>query len=431
MGNKLIEPRKIQGFWELTPKEEALFENMLSSLRAVFENNCFLPLDTPVAEFSEVLLAKSGGDVDKEIYRFTKGHADICLRYDLTVPLARFVAGNYNLLDFPFKRYQIGKVYRGERPQKGRFREFYQCDADIIGEELSLTYDAECIYLYKPCFKALNLDVEVEISNRKLLSGLFAGLNYSGDTADLFTIVDKFDKLSREDFVEELLSKGISETDLDAVMRFVSTKGGIEEVKNWTNLVPNAEFYDGIKELEALDLRLKALGMENYHYNLSIVRGHNYYTGTVFECYIKGKRNLGAVGGGGRYDNLCKNFMDKNLQGVGMSIGITRLFDILKSENLLSAEENVGVKLGIVTFEETLKEGLTLMAKLRESGIKADLINETKSFKAKMKEANKRNIPFLLVLGEDEVKSEKYTLKDMQTGSQVACTFEELVKGLS
>ena len=155
MNNKLVSPKKIQGFWELMPKDEVLFEDMLSRLKKVFETNCFLPLDTPVAEFAEVLLAKSGGDVDKEIYRFTKGHADICLRYDLTVPLARVVAGNFNELDFPFKRYQIGKVYRGERPQKGRFREFYQCDADVIGEELTLSYDAECIYLYKPAFKAL------------------------------------------------------------------------------------------------------------------------------------------------------------------------------------------------------------------------------------------------------------------------------------
>lgn len=428
MENKLIAPRKIQGFWELMPKEEVLFENMLARLRKVFENNCFLPLDTPVAEFSEILLAKSGGDVDKEIYRFTKGHADICLRYDLTVPLARFVAGNYNVLDFPFKRYQIGKVYRGERPQKGRFREFYQCDADIIGEELPLTYDAECIKLYSPCFKELNLDVVVEISNRKILAGYFE--NLGGDVVDLMTIVDKIDKLPKEEIVSLFKEKGLSGSDIERTLNIISTSGDIDKIKPLSVMCDNETFQKGFEELGVLDERLRALGMANYTYNLSIVRGHDYYTGTVFECYIKGKRNLGAIGGGGRYDNLCKNFMDVKMQGVGMSIGITRLFDILKSENLLDTENLNSVDLGIITFDETLNAGLSLMTKFRERGVKADIINETKSFKAKMKEANKRNLPYILILGEDEVKSSCYTLKDMRSGAQEKLNFDEILQKL-
>lgn len=428
MENKLIAPRKIQGFWELMPKEEVLFENMLARLRKVFENNCFLPLDTPVAEFSEILLAKSGGDVDKEIYRFTKGHADICLRYDLTVPLARFVAGNYNVLDFPFKRYQIGKVYRGERPQKGRFREFYQCDADIIGEELPLTYDAECIKLYAPCFKELNLDVAVEISNRKILAGYFE--NLGGNVVDLMTIVDKIDKLPKEEIVSLFKEKGLSGSDIERTLKIISTSGDIEKIKSLSVMCDNETFQKGFEELGVLDERLRALGMENYTYNLSIVRGHDYYTGTVFECYIKSKRNLGAIGGGGRYDNLCKNFMDVKMQGVGMSIGITRLFDILKSENLLDTDNFNSVDLGIITFDETLNAGLSLMTKFRESGVKADIINETKSFKAKMKEANKRNLPYILILGEDEVKSSCYTLKDMRSGVQEKLNFDEILQKL-
>ncbi len=428
MENKLIAPRKIQGFWELMPKEEVLFENMLARLRKVFENNCFLPLDTPVAEFSEILLAKSGGDVDKEIYRFTKGHADICLRYDLTVPLARFVAGNYNVLDFPFKRYQIGKVYRGERPQKGRFREFYQCDADIIGEELPLTYDAECIKLYAPCFKELNLDVVVEISNRKILAGYFE--NLAGNVVDLMTIVDKIDKLPKEEIVSLFKEKGLSSLDIERTLKIISTSGDIDKIKSLSVMCDNETFQKGLEELGVLDDRLRALGMEYYTYNLSIVRGHDYYTGTVFECYIKSKRNLGAIGGGGRYDNLCKNFMDVKMQGVGMSIGITRLFDILKSENLLDTKNFNSVDLGIITFDETLNAGLSLMTKFRESGVKADIINETKSFKAKMKEANKRNLPYILILGEDEVKSSCYTLKDMRSGVQEKLNFDEILQKL-
>ena len=411
------------------PKDEVLFEDMLSRLKKVFETNCFLPLDTPVAEFAEVLLAKSGGDVDKEIYRFTKGHADICLRYDLTVPLARFVAGNFNELDFPFKRYQIGKVYRGERPQKGRFREFYQCDADVIGEELPLSYDAECIYLYKPAFKALNLEVVVEISNRNILAGLFE--SFGKDIEPLMVIIDKLDKLDRGEIVNLLTEKGLNSEQIEKTLKIAGTSGDIEKVLSLKTECENATYLKGIDDLACLDELLKALGVENRIFNLSIVRGHNYYTGTVFECYLLGKRNLGAIGGGGRYDNLCKNFLDKKLQGVGMSIGITRLFDILKSENLLKNEGQSFVTIGIITFEETLNYGLQIMASLREKGIRAEILNETKSFKAKMKEANKRQIEFVLILGEDEVKEQLFTLKNMTTGEQEKLNLEGIIEKLS
>ena len=429
MDNKLVSPKKIQGFWELMPKDEVLFEDMLNRLKKVFETNCFLPLDTPVAEFAEVLLAKSGGDVDKEIYRFTKGHADICLRYDLTVPLARFVAGNFNELDFPFKRYQIGKVYRGERPQKGRFREFYQCDADVIGEELPLSYDAECIYLYKPAFKALNLEVVVEISNRNILAGLFE--SFGKDIEPLMVIIDKLDKLDRDEIVNLLTEKGLNSEQIEKTLKIAGTSGDIEKVLSLKTECENATYLKGIDDLTCLDELLKALGVENRIFNLSIVRGHNYYTGTVFECYLLGKRNLGAIGGGGRYDNLCKNFLDKRLQGVGMSIGITRLFDILKSENLLKDEGQSFVTVGVITFEETLNYGLQIMASLREIGIRAEILNETKSFKAKMKEANKRQIEFVLILGEDEMKEQLFTLKNMTTGEQEKLNLEGIIEKLS
>ena len=429
MNNKLVSPKKIQGFWELMPKDEVLFEDMLGRLKRVFETNCFLPLDTPVAEFAEVLLAKSGGDVDKEIYRFTKGHADICLRYDLTVPLARFVAGNFNELDFPFKRYQIGKVYRGERPQKGRFREFYQCDADVIGEELPLSYDAECIYLYKPAFKALNLEVVVEISNRNILAGLFE--SFGKDIEPLMVIIDKLDKLDRDEIVNLLTEKGLNSEQIEKTLKIAGTSGDIEKVLSLKTECENATYLKGIDDLACLDELLKALGIENRIFNLSIVRGHNYYTGTVFECYLLGKRNLGAIGGGGRYDNLCKNFLDKKLQGVGMSIGITRLFDILKSENLLKNEGQSFVTIGIITFEETLNYGLQIMTSLREKGIRAEILNETKSFKAKMKEANKRQIEFVLILGEDEMKEQLFTLKNMTTGEQEKLNLEGIIEKLS
>lgn len=431
---KLITPRKLQGFWELMPNEELVFEDILDKLKNVFKNNCFLPLDTPNVEYSEILLAKSGGDLDKEIYRFTKGDNDICLRYDLTVPLARFVSMNYNILDFPFNRFQIGKVYRGERPQKGRFREFYQCDADIIGESLPLTYDAECIKLYEPCFKALNLETIVEISNRKILAGFFESLGLENKTIDLMIVVDKVDKLSKDDIISLLKENGLNDNQIDDLFTILNAKGSFEEIKNKIkNITDNSTFQEGLSELEIVNSRLQAMRMrdDTYCFNLAIVRGHNYYTGTVFEAYIKGKRNLGAIGGGGRYDNLCGHFIDKQVQGVGMSIGITRLFDILRTENMIDFNTS-SVDVGIITFdEETLNYGLSLMTELRENGINADVLNEEKSFKAKMKEANRKQIPFIIICGEDELKSNTYTLKNMETSTQVVLPLSGIIQELT
>lgn len=431
---KLITPRKLQGFWELMPNEELVFEDILDKLKNVFKNNCFLPLDTPNVEYSEILLAKSGGDLDKEIYRFTKGDNDICLRYDLTVPLARFVSMNYNILDFPFKRFQIGKVYRGERPQKGRFREFYQCDADIIGESLPLTYDAECIKLYEPCFKALNLETIVEISNRKILAGFFESLGLENKTIDLMIVVDKVDKLSKDDIISLLKENGLNDNQIDDLFTILNAKGSFKEIKNKIkNITDNSTFQEGLSELEIVNSHLQAMRMrdDTYCFNLAIVRGHNYYTGTVFEAYIKGKRNLGAIGGGGRYDNLCGHFIDKQVQGVGMSIGITRLFDILRTENMIDFNTS-SVDVGIITFdEETLNYGLSLMTELRENGIKADVLNEEKSFKAKMKEANRKQIPFIIICGEDELKSNTYTLKNMETSTQVVLPLSKIIQELN
>lgn len=428
---KLITPRKLQGFWELMPNEEMVFEDMLDKLKKCFKDNCFVPLDTPNVEYSEILLAKSGGDLDKEIYRFTKGNNDICLRYDLTVPLARFVSMNLNTLDFPFKRFQIGKVYRGERPQKGRFREFYQCDADIISENLPLTYDAECIKLYENCFKALNLEVVVEISNRKILEGFFKSLKLEEKIVELMIIVDKVDKLPKEEIIAMFEENGLKKKDISDLFKILNSKGNIAEIKKQIGeITQDSTFQEGLTELEVISSRLEAMCMkkENFTFNLSIVRGHNYYTGTVFEAFLKDKRNLGAIGGGGRYNNLCGYFIDKNMQGVGMSIGITRLFDILKSENLVKFPSSF-IDLAIISFDEnTLNYALTLMTKLRAEGVKAEVLNEEKSFKSKMKEANKKEIPFVAICGEDEMKLNKYTIKNMTTGEQKTCSFEELLK---
>lgn len=426
--SKLIIPRKLQGFWELMPREQMLFSNLLNTIENVFKQNCFVPLDTPVLEYSETLLAKSGGETDKEVYRFTKGDADLCMRYDLTVPLARFVSMHKNELNFPFKRYQIGKVYRGERPQKGRFREFYQCDADIIGDgELSIVADAECIALFEKCFNALNLDVEIDVSNRKILSGYIQFIKKEAKTNEILTILDKIDKISLEDASNMLKKLELNENECEGLLNLAKISGNIEEISaKLANFCDNELFLTGLDELKQVDKYLKLLGAKNVVYNLSIIRGHDYYTGTVFEGFLKTERI--AVGGGGRFENLCSYFSDKKMPGVGMSVGVTRLFDLLMKNNTLSVESTNEIDCAVITFDETFDTGLQIMSSLREKGVKAECFYENKSFKSKMKEANKRNIKFVIIVGEDEVKSNLYTLKNMTTSAQEKLSLEEIVE---
>ncbi len=428
---KKIAPRRLAGFWELEPEKEVLFEEMLDKVKAVFKKHCFLPLDTPVMELSEILLAKSGGEIDKEIYRFVKGSTDGCLRYDLTVPLARFVAMNENTLNFPFKRFQIGKVYRGERPQKGRFREFYQCDADIIGDgSLSLVNDAECVRLYADIFANLNLPVQVEVSNRKVLFGLVREIGEEDKFNDIAIILDKIDKIGAKE-VELLLKElGVSESGCNKLISLVSLNGTKEVLSEAQKLATDEMFVQGINELESVCEYLKAMKVneESYKINFAIIRGHNYYTGTVFEAYIIGKRNLGAVGGGGRYDDLAGYFSEKKLPGVGMSIGMSRLFGLLESEGMLPEVSPSAARIAIIPLGDTLKECLNLCGLLQEAGIAADVMAEEKSFKSKMKQAGKLLIPYVAILGEDEVKNGVVALKDMNAGSQQTVTAEEIIK---
>lgn len=432
MNNNLITPKKLQGFWELMPKEQIFFSRLLNSIEKVFQDNCFLPLDTPILEYSETLLAKSGGDTDKEIYRFTKGSTDMCMRYDLTVPLARFVAMHKNELNFPFKRYQIGKVYRGERPQKGRFREFYQCDADIIGDgELSLIADAECVRLFEKCYEALDLDVTVEVSNRKILSGYISEIGKTDKTIDILIVMDKIEKLPIEEIMFQLKEIGLNEKECTGLISIIKTSGNLDEVSQKLKTISKNElFLTGIEELETLGKTLCAMGAKKIKYNLAIIRGHNYYTGTVFESFLTGRKELGALGGGGRFENLCGYFSKDKMPGVGMSVGITRLFNLLMQENYFDTSSSSELDCAIINFDNTLLEGIALAEKLRVLGIRADCLYENKSFKSKMKESNKRQIKYVIIVGEDEVKSERYALKNMQTGEQVTLSLSEIVEKL-
>ena len=428
--NKLITPKKLQGFWELMPKEQMLFSSLLERIEKVFKENSFLPLDTPILEYSETLLAKSGGDTDKEIYRFTKGSTDMCMRYDLTVPLARFVSMHKNELAFPFKRYQIGKVYRGERPQKGRFREFYQCDADIIGDgELSVVADAECVRLFEKCYSALDLDVTIEVSNRKILSGYIEEINKTDKTIDILIVLDKIEKLPMEEIMYQLETLGLNEKERTNIVSIIKTSGNIQEVSaKLKKISKNELFLTGVAELEQIDQLLRSMGAQKVIYNLAIIRGHNYYTGTVFESFFTGRRELGALGGGGRFENLCGYFSSDKMPGVGMSVGITRLFHLLLTENYFDLSATNENECAIINFDDTLLPSLSLLEKLRQNGIKADCFYENKSFKSKMKEANRREVKYIIIVGENEVNTNVYTLKNMTTGEQQSLKLEEIVE---
>lgn len=429
-----IEPRTLPGFMELLPKEQILFNKMKEKIQKSYEKFGFLPIDTPIIEMSDVLLAKAGGETEKQIYRFQKGDNDLALRFDLTVPLAKYVTEYYNDLSFPFRRYQIGKVYRGERPQKGRFREFYQCDIDIIGDgELSIINDAEMPAVIYSTIKDLGFkDFTICINNRKLLSGLFKELDLEEKSVDIMRIIDKIEKIGKENVIECLKDLQLSENQIDDIMNFIEISGTTEEKidslekLNYTNEI----FNEGLEELKQVVKYVKAFGVPNSNFkvDLTIARGLDYYTGTVYETFLNEYRELGSVCSGGRYDNLAEYYTDKKLPGVGISIGLTRLFYKLNELNALKEEQNSIAKVLVVSMVEDNSKALEVATELRSENINAEVYLENKKIKAKFKYADRLAIPYVIVIGEDEIANNTVTLKNMQTGEQETLKIEEVIK---
>lgn len=429
-----IEPRTLPGFMELLPKEQILFNKMKEKIQKSYEKFGFLPIDTPIIEMSDVLLAKAGGETEKQIYRFQKGDNDLALRFDLTVPLAKYVTEYYNDLSFPFRRYQIGKVYRGERPQKGRFREFYQCDIDIIGDgELSIINDAEMPAVIYSTIKDLGFeDFTICINNRKLLSGLFKELNLEDKSVDIMRIIDKIEKIGKENVIECLKDLQLSENQINNIMNFIEISGTTEEKidslekLNYTNEI----FNEGLKELKQVVKYVKVFGVpdSNFKVDLTIARGLDYYTGTVYETFLNEYRELGSVCSGGRYDNLAEYYTDKKLPGVGISIGLTRLFYKLNELNALKEEQNSIAKVLVVSMVEDNSKALEVATALRNKNINAEVYLENKKIKAKFKYADRLAIPYVIVIGEDEIANNTVTLKNMQTGEQETLKIEEVIK---
>ena len=429
-----IEPRTLPGFMELYPNEQLVFNNIKKIIEETYLSYGFYPLDTPVIESSDVLLAKAGGETEKQIYRFTKGDNDLSLRFDLTVPLAKYVAKRYNELTFPFKRYQIGKVYRGERPQKGRFREFYQCDIDVIGDEsLSIMFDAEMPSIIYDIFKKLNIgDFVIRLNNRKVLGGFFEYLELTDKITDILRIIDKLEKIGTENVIKELEELSISKDKIEQIISFISIKGTndnkIKALKDMN--ITNDKFTNGISELETVinTMRLMGIDENNFELDLTIARGLDYYTGTVYETILKDYPNIGSVCSGGRYDDLAGYYTDKKLPGVGISIGLTRLFDQLLDNKIINIGEASITDMLIIPFCEDYEYIYNVYNALRKNNIKVDICFIDKGFKQKMKYANKINVKYTILIGEDEIKENVVTLKNMVTGEQEKITIEDLLE---
>ncbi len=429
-----VEPRTLPGFMELYPNEQIVFNNIKKVIEETYQSYGFYPLDTPVIESSDVLLAKAGGETEKQIYRFTKGDNDLSLRFDLTVPLAKYVAKRYNELTFPFKRYQIGKVYRGERPQKGRFREFYQCDIDVIGDEsLSIMFDAEMPSIIYDIFKKLNIgDFIIRINNRKVLGGFFEYLELTDKITDILRIIDKLEKIGTDKVISLLEELSISKDKIDKIINFINVKGtNNEKINSLRDMnINNDNFITGLNELETVinTMKLMEINEDNFEIDLTIARGLDYYTGTVYETILKDYPGIGSVCSGGRYDDLAGFYTDKKLPGVGISIGLTRLFDQLLDNNIININEASITDMLIVPFCEDYEYIFKVYNTLKKNNIKVDICYLDKGFKQKMKYANKINAKYVILIGEDEIKENVISLKDMVTGDQEKLTIEELLE---
>ena len=430
---KKVEPRTLPGFMELLPTDQIMFNEIKEKIQKSYEKFGFLPLDTPVIESSEVLLAKAGGETEKQVYRFTKGESDLSLRFDLTVPLAKYVSEYYNELSFPFRRYQIGKVYRGEKAQAGRFREFYQCDIDIIGDEtLSIINDAEIPSIIYETFKTLGFNkFTICINNRKILNGLFEELNLQEISTDVLRIIDKIEKIGEEKVKEELRKIEIIDSSIETIINFIKIQGNKQEkIEKLEKLQIKSETFKlGVEELKTVLNGIKTFGVpeENYEVDLSIARGLDYYTGTVYETFIDGYKNLGSVCSGGRYENLADYYTERKLPGVGVSIGLSRFFYQLNKAGLLSNEKNTIAKVLVVSMDEDISKAIEVATILRTNNINTQIYTENKKIKAKFKYADKLKIPYVIILGEDEIKTNTVTLKNMETGEQQTIKIEQAI----
>ena len=431
-----IKPRTLSGFMELLPPGQVCFNAMMQKLRESFSLYGFTPLDTPLMESAEILLAKGGGETEKQIYLLRKGDKDLALRYELTASLAKYAALYYNDLTFPLRRYEIGKVYRGERAQRGRFREFYQADIDIIGDgSLDILNEAEVPAVIYKCLTSLGLrHFVIRMNNRKVLSGFFEILGIGDDAAgEVMRVVDKLEKIGAEKLSKTLTNDlGLSQTQADKLLDFVTYTGDPFDVLSKYE-GQNERFDTGVGELAALNRHMSDFGVPETHFkiDLSIARGLDYYTGTVYETLLTGHPEVGSVCSGGRYDNLAEYYTDRKMPGVGLSIGLTRLFFILQEQGLLNESFlSAPADVLIIPMTDDLSHAAALATSMREAGLRVQIYSENKKFKVKVSYADKLAIPFVVFLGEDEINRSLITVKDMSSGEQTTASSGILITGI-
>ena len=426
-------PRTLSGFMELLPQPQRQMERMMEILRQTYSLYGFTPLDTPVIEASEVLLAKGGGETEKQIYRFQKGDADLALRFDLTVPLAKYVALHGGELSFPFRRYQIGKVYRGERAQRGRFREFYQADIDVIGDgKLDITNEAEIPSIIYQTFTRLGLRrFQIRVNNRKILNGFYAMLGLTEQSGDIMRTVDKLDKIGADKVRQLLLSDcGLTDAQAEEILKFIAITGENRQVlAALGGYTGRSDLFDqGLSELNTVVKYLADFGVpeEYFAVDLTIARGLDYYTGTVYETTLLDHPELGSVCSGGRYDNLAEYYTDRQLPGVGISIGLTRLFYVLGEQKMLNPDlPTAPADVLVIPMTEDLAPAISLSTKLRAAGIRTQLYTEQKKFKAKMSYADRLGVPYVIFLGDDEIAAGVVACKDMASGEQTKLSADD------
>ena len=426
-------PRTLSGFMELLPQPQRQMERMMEILRQTYSLYGFTPLDTPVIEASEVLLAKGGGETEKQIYRFQKGDADLALRFDLTVPLAKYVALHGGELSFPFRRYQIGKVYRGERAQRGRFREFYQADIDVIGDgKLDITNEAEIPSIIYQTFTRLGLRrFQIRVNNRKILNGFYAMLGLTEQSGDIMRTVDKLDKIGADKVRQLLLSDcGLTDAQAEEILKFIAITGENRQVlAALGGYTGRSDLFDqGLSELNTVVKYLADFGVpeEYFAVDLTIARGLDYYTGTVYETTLLDHPEIGSVCSGGRYDNLAEYYTDRQLPGVGISIGLTRLFYVLGEQKMLNPDlPTAPADVLVIPMTEDLAPAISLSTKLRAAGIRTQLYTEQKKFKAKMSYADRLGVPYVIFLGDDEIAAGLVACKDMASGEQTKLSADD------
>ena len=445
----MIKPRTPPGVMELLPRDQVAFQRMLDTIRQTFERFGFLPVETPVMELSEVLLTKSGGETERQVYfvqstgaleKSGEGLPELALRFDLTVPLARYVAEHEHELAFPFRRYQMQRVYRGERAQRGRFREFYQCDIDVVGKDvLSTRFDAEIPAVIAAVFERLAIgDFTIQLNHRKLLRGYFEGLGIEGEAQ--FAVLRELDKLDKrgEDAVRATLAGdgfGLAGEAIDRLMAFarVRSHGHDDALAKLDALGSGtALFEEGRAELGAILRQLRALGVDEARYaiNLSIARGLDYYTGTVYETTLNDHPQIGSICSGGRYENLASHYTKSKLPGVGISIGLTRLFWQLREAGLIGVASSSVQAMVALMSEADLPKYVELATQLRAAGINTEVQLEPKKLGKQFQYASKAGIRFVLVLGEDEMTKGTVSVKDMPRELQYEVPRAELAKTL-